>query len=265
MSDTTEPTYEYVAGALRNSHELLVAVLGPLDDEQVAGPSYDDDWTIAQVASHLGSGAETFELFVSAGLAGRPAPGSDTMKPMWDSWNAKPAPDQARDGLAADESFLQHLESLSTDDVNGWKLDFFGSQRTLLDLLLMRLSEHTVHTWDIAVALDPTATLPDDSAELVVDCLEQVVARSGKPAPDPVTIGVVTTQPDRAFRLDLAGGPAALAPADGHPAGTGPTVKLSSEALIRLVYGRLDPEHTPSSVETSGIDLDTLRRTFPGV
>jgi hypothetical protein len=34
---------------------------------------------------------------------------------------------------------------------------------------------------------------------------------------------------------------------------------------VRLVYGRLDPDHTPASVEARGIDLDLLRSTFPGV
>jgi hypothetical protein len=37
---------------------------------------------------------------------------------------------------------------------------------------------------------------------------------------------------------------------------------LPAEALIRLIYGRLDPEHTPPvDGET---DLDALRRVFPG-
>ena len=36
-------------------------------------------------------------------------------------------------------------------------------------------------------------------------------------------------------------------------------------ALLRLVYGRLDPDHTPPvEVLTSDVDLDLLRQTFPG-
>lgn len=34
---------------------------------------------------------------------------------------------------------------------------------------------------------------------------------------------------------------------------------------MRLVYGRLDPGHTPASVVATGVDLDTLRATFPGL
>ncbi len=48
--------------------------------------------------------------------------------------------------------------------------------------------------------------------------------------------------------------------ADGAPDTT--RLHLPAEALIRLVYGRLDPEHTPA-IEGDA-DLDALRRTFPG-
>ena len=39
---------------------------------------------------------------------------------------------------------------------------------------------------------------------------------------------------------------------------------LPAEALVRLVYGRLDPDHTPS-FDGDEADLDELRRAFPGV
>jgi len=40
-------------------------------------------------------------------------------------------------------------------------------------------------------------------------------------------------------------------------------VVLPAEALLRLVYGRLDPAHTPESVVDTNA-LATLRRAFPG-
>jgi hypothetical protein len=40
-------------------------------------------------------------------------------------------------------------------------------------------------------------------------------------------------------------------------------VHLPAEAFIRLLYGRLDPDHSPL-VETEGITLDELRAIFPG-
>jgi hypothetical protein len=40
---------------------------------------------------------------------------------------------------------------------------------------------------------------------------------------------------------------------------------LPAEAFVRLVYGRLDPDHTPASVVTDGGLLSLLRAAFPGV
>jgi hypothetical protein len=41
---------------------------------------------------------------------------------------------------------------------------------------------------------------------------------------------------------------------------------MPAEALLRLVYGRLDPGHMPPPETLAGpIDLAALRRTFPGL
>ncbi len=39
---------------------------------------------------------------------------------------------------------------------------------------------------------------------------------------------------------------------------------MPAEALLRLSYGRLDPEHTPADVAADPADLDRLRKVFPG-
>jgi len=40
---------------------------------------------------------------------------------------------------------------------------------------------------------------------------------------------------------------------------------MPAEALLRLVYGRLDPGHAPPAQVLSGrVELDLLRQTFPG-
>jgi hypothetical protein len=44
-----------------------------------------------------------------------------------------------------------------------------------------------------------------------------------------------------------------------------PVLRLPVAAFVRLVYGRLDPDHTPASVVAEGVDLDDLRKAFPGV
>jgi hypothetical protein len=40
-------------------------------------------------------------------------------------------------------------------------------------------------------------------------------------------------------------------------------IRMPAEALLRLVYGRLDPDHTPQAI-SGGVDLELLRQIFPG-
>jgi uncharacterized protein (TIGR03083 family) len=238
-------------------------MLAALSDEQVAGPSYADEWSIAQVASHLGSGAEIFAMFFDAGHRHTPAPGGEEFQPIWSRWNAKSPPEQARDAVAADAKLLSALEAITPDERGDWQLEMFGTQTSLAGLLRMRLGEHLLHSWDIAVALDPLATVPDAGAALIIDNLPGLAARVGKAMPHPRVVQVMT--PHRNFVLEPTEDGVRLVPAASEPGETSARLRMSSEAFIRLVYGRLDAEHTPASVEAEGVDLAELRATFPGV
>ena len=138
---------ERVLAALRRSHDRLMAAAAPLAPDEVTADSYDDDWSIAQVLSHLGSGAEIFSLIVEAGLRGDP-PGPDVFRPVWDRWNAMSPVEQVRTALSTDVAFVARLGALSEAERERWRLEMFGSERDLAGLARMRLSEHAVHTWD---------------------------------------------------------------------------------------------------------------------
>ena len=247
---------------LSRSHERLGNVLAGLTDAELAGPSYDDGWTIAQVASHLGSSAEIFAAILEAGLQGSPAPGSDQFAPVWERWNAKPPAAQAADALQFDGAFLDRIEALPADDARRWHMHLFGAEQDLAGLLSMRLSEHALHTWDIVVALDPSATVSDDAVAIIVDSLPALVGYTGRPARTTRRVLVTTREPERSFLLTVDPEGARLEPGADESAErlVGP-----AEAFVRLVYGRLDPAHTPASVDASATDLAELRRTFPGL
>jgi uncharacterized protein (TIGR03083 family) len=249
---------------LRTSHARLAAALDGLSDEQARTQSYDDDWNIGQVASHLGSGAEVFQLVLDAGLQGDDAPGVEVMQPIWDAWNAKQPEVQVRDAVAADAAFLARVDALDEATRDAWKLDLFGAERDLGDFLRMRLSEHTLHTWDIVVAFEPAATLTDEAASVVLDNLAMIAGYTGRKRDEQLSVEVRTTRPERAFHLDLGPGAVSLSPSYDDTA-AGATLTLPAESLVRLVYGRLDPDHTPDAVTATGVDLDLLRATFPGV
>jgi len=216
------------------------------------------------VLSHLGSQAEIFGLILQAGLAGQEAPGREQFPPIWDTWNAKNPQAQATDGLRADQATLERLESMDADERERLHLKLFGMDIDTAGLARLRVSEHAVHTWDVLVALDPAATLAPDAVALLIDMLEQVAGRSAQPDGKQRRVRVSTTDPERQFILET-GEAVTLTPSDGDatPELGLSELRLPAEALIRLVYGRLDEAHTPPA-ETAGVELGELRQIFRG-
>ena len=127
----------------------------------------------------------------------------------------------------------------------------------------MRLNESTLRSWDVRVALDADAAVPEDAAQLLVEHL----------AGD---LGFMTGFVGKAdalakpVTLQVEGSRIGLVIADGvglTEAVTNPTVTFvgSLDALVRLVAGRLTPARTPAGVEVIGdVTLDELRKVFPG-
>jgi uncharacterized protein (TIGR03083 family) len=247
-------------GALRHSHQRLQALVEPLDLASLEQRSYASEWSIAQVLSHLGSGAEIFTLFLDAGLTGQEPSGHDVFVPIWDKWNAKDPRAQATDGLRTDEAIVARFEALDPDQKARLRMNVFGMDMDLAGLARMRLGEHAVHTWDVAVALDPSATIAPDAAGLLIDTLGQLVAWTAKPDGKPRRIRVSTSDPERHLVLET-GEAVSLTKSDGEEGL--PELRLPAEAFIRLVYGRLGQHHTPP-IEADGVDLDELRQMFPG-
>jgi uncharacterized protein (TIGR03083 family) len=244
--------------ALRSSVARLREVVSRLDDADLGRRAHPTEWTIADVLSHLGSGAVITQRRLEDVLAGLPTP-DDFAPGVWDEWNAKTPVAQRDDALGADAALLARLEAVTPEEagrlvfvMGPMALDFAG-------FVGMRLNEHVLHVWDIAVVGDPAAMLPQQAVELVVDNLELIARFTGTPTGDTTTITVVTTEPPRVFAVALE--PDAVTFAPGSEAGS-VDVELPAEAFVRLVYGRLDPEHTPPGEH--GADLDVLRRVFPG-
>ena len=259
-----EPSPGPWISALRHSHDRLRASVEPLGRAQLEQRSYASEWSIAQVLSHLGSQAEIFGLFVEAGLTGQDPPGREEFVPIWDSWNAKDPQAQASDALRADQAALERFESLDAEQQARLHLKVFGMELGITGLARMRAGEHAIHTWDVVVALDPAATVAPDAVALLIDTLDQLAARAGKPDGKQRRVRVSTTDPDRRFILET-GEAVTLTPSGGEAASEPgqPGLRLPAEAFVRLIYGRMDEAHTPP-VESAGVELDELRHIFPG-
>jgi len=254
----TRTDADATVGALRSSVTRLRDLVTPMSDADLTSGAYPAEWSIAQVLSHLGSGAAIMQRRLEDTLAGQATP-DDYAPGVWNTWNAKAPAAQRDDALAADTALLARIEAVTAGEREAFTFGMGPMTFGFGQFVGLRLNEHAFHTWDIEVAVDPGATIPRQVAELVVDNLELIARYTGKPTGDTTTITVATTGPQRGFTVDLKpdsvtfGASTAAVPAD---------IELPAEAFARGIYGRLDPEHTPPG--DHGPALDTLRRVFPG-
>jgi uncharacterized protein (TIGR03083 family) len=245
--------------ALQRSHDALAALVPALTLEQLTGPAYPSEWTVAQTLSHIGSGAVIGLLNLDAALAGAPAPEQAQFVAVWDEWNAKAPQDQADDAVAADAKLTEAWAGIEPDRIPELTFSLGPMQLDGTTYLRMRLAELAVHSWDVAVAVDPAAVVEPAAVDQIIDNLEMVAGFSGTPVGEPAEIVVETAEPERRFVVAL-GEAVALRPAI---VGDGPaTVTLPAEAFVRLVYGRLDAAHTPDRAQ--GAEIERLRNVFPG-
>jgi uncharacterized protein (TIGR03083 family) len=246
--------------ALRSSVDRLADLVRPLNDTSLARQSYSTEWTIADVLSHIGSGAVISRRGLQSALD-HSEPPDDFNQRVWDEWNAKSPRAKADDGLEADAQLMAAFEETAPEDQAQFKRSMGPLELDWNAFIGMRLNEHLLHEWDVAVTLDETALLAQDGTAVVVDNLELIARFTAKPKGDPRTITVSTTDPERSFVVTVEPEQVRFSRAD--PGGQ-PDISMPAESLIRLVYGRLDPDHTPPSVVGERALLDQLRSIFPG-
>ena len=117
-----------------------------------------------------------------------------------------------------------------------------------------------MHSWDVRAGVDPAATVREEAAELLARHFTETLTfmlgfagRAESVDTARVAAGDYTTVVEDVVRL-VRGGLEPTATFEGP-----------FEAAVRLLAGRLKPEHTPPGVVVSGnVTLDDLRRVFPG-
>jgi uncharacterized protein (TIGR03083 family) len=185
---------------------------------------------------------------------------------VWDRWNALPPADQAAGFVESDERLVAAYEALSQEQRDSIEVDlgFMPQPLPLATTLGMRLNEAAMHGWDVEVGLDPAATLSEASARLLAEHFSSTMSFMlgfvGKPegferGAGPVRVGIGGYTIVVADAVTLEAG----------DADTTATFEGPLEAAVRLLAGRLKPEHTPDDTTVSGdVTLDDLRRVFPG-
>lgn len=259
MSNPAPADYRYLE-ALRTSVDRLRDQADRFDDHELTQPAFPSEWSVADVLSHLGSGAVITARRLQDAIDGSQTP--DGFAPsVWAEWNSKAPAQQRRDALTADVQLMGALDAVSDEDRARVTFSMGQMSFNFAEYVAMRLNEHAFHTWDIEVVHDPSATLPSPVAGAVVDHLELVARFTARPTSEQGTIRIATTDPARSFVIELRPEAVAFVPVEAHDGTV--DLELPAEAFARLVYGRLDAAHTPATVRDDSL-LDALRRVFPG-
>lgn len=251
--------------ALSDEHETLAAAVRDLTNDQLTATSGAAEWTVAQVLSHLGSGAEITIAGLQAALGERTAPDDDFNPSVWHRWNAM-SPVQQRAGFLEHDAVLvaafTALDQQQRDTLQ-LRVGFAPAPLTIASFAGMRLHEAAQHGWDVRAARDSAAGLRADSARVLAELFSHDIA---------FLLGFIAKphSATEAVRLDIADSGYGLSITDQvtlmSPV-TDPTATFSGplEAAIRLLAGRLDPNHTPSDLKITGnTTLEYLRTVFPG-
>lgn len=253
--------------ALRSGFDALAAYVRGLAPAQLTGPSGASEWTIAQVLSHLGSGAEIGQAGLRSSLGSAGALPADFNQSVWARWDAMSPDDQAAGFLDANESFVASYEALDDATRNSAKIDmgFLPDPVDVATHATFRLNEFTLHSWDVRVAGDPGVTLAPEAVGSLLGVLPYLMGWLGKPSgvldDRALTVAVHTTAPDTEFGLDITDKVALV----DTPAAPDASLALPAESWLRLTTGRLPVASAPDEVSVTGaITLDDLRRIFPG-
>ena len=103
--------------ALRSEHDGLAALVPTLSPDQLTGPSGAAEWTVADVLSHLGSGAEINLAAFRAARGEAEPPGPDFNQGVWDRWNALSPEDQVANWRESDAKLVAAFEALNSGDL----------------------------------------------------------------------------------------------------------------------------------------------------
>jgi uncharacterized protein (TIGR03083 family) len=250
--------------ALRSSHDLLASLADGLG-ESATRMSYCSDWTIAQVYSHLGSGAEINLEWLKAAREHTEPIGQDAMQEIWGRWNALSPQEQVSEGVRSDARLVEAYEAMSAEELAAASISLFGGMLELDGdgLAKFRLPEHAVHTWDVAVALDPSARVAQYAVDMLIDDLAGRTGWMAKPSGATWSVRVETTNPTRTFVLGAA--PESVSLENGGPEQPDGVVRMTAESFLRLVFGRLDDSNADSvDVSAAKVTLADLRAVFPG-
>ena len=259
----------HVLALLQHIHSRLADRAGQLPSDVVDRRSFCSEWSIAQVYSHLGSGAEIGALALSAVREGSAPP--DPWQ-VWNRWDAKASVDMVTDFAPADRAYLQAFADAVAAAESGESLliPVDGQSWPLLIALTARLVEMALHEWDVAVAEDSAAEVDAEAAAWLLmayplDLVGQAAATDVVERLAPRTIEVEISEPRDRLWLGLLDSGARLHRGP-QPQDRDAVLTLPDAATwVRLVSGRWRTEADDARSSVRGnFPLTALNELFAG-
>ena len=249
-----------------------VAALSPDDWDH---PSACDGWSVADVVAHLSG--QAFVLNVGRGLQGdySPPPGSAPVTEHNEDEFARSIFQRAFNtraefGERLQEVLFQRLdeavELFDTVEDGQWEnLCYWPpgpeSVQTMLD---MRISELTMHAWDVCSRFDPDYRLSDGSVRVLMDTVNRAARRAFRPdttIPAPQIYRFVIEEPlEAVYELVIANEEVTLRTGEGDDQAD-VIFHCDGETYVMVMYGRITPE---DAIMSGNLDWDGDERLALG-
>ncbi len=229
-----------------------IAALSPEDWDR---PSACYGWSVADVVAHLSG--QAFALNVSRGLQGDyspPAGAAPVTEHNEDDFARnifqRAFNTRAEIGDRLQEVLFQRLDEavdlFDTVESGQWdNLCYWppGPEpvHTMLD---MRISELTMHAWDVCSQFDPDYRLSDGSVRVLMDTVNRAARRAFRPDPTipaPQVYRFIIEDPVSAvFELEIANEETFFRLGEGGEQADA-VFRCDGETFVMVMYGRLDP------------------------
>jgi uncharacterized protein (TIGR03083 family) len=261
MAGTPSPSEEVrtIGTAARREAAALAAHARTLDSAGWEGPTWCVGWSAREVVAHLAEGMDRFGQQVRGALAGQPVEFSMTERDARRA-QVKALPDDALVARLEDNTaaFFAPVEPLAADVLMRPIVPMAAGLTPVFGVAQLRLFELAVHRWDVRVPTEPAAVVDAEAVALLMDW---VLAGAHRQAKRDLLAGLGGTVLCEA--AGPAGGPVAITySADGVQVARGAAgaadaiLSLSSEALIRWLWGRLA---LASALEQGSVRLEGQR------
>ncbi|HZU05500.1 MAG TPA: maleylpyruvate isomerase family mycothiol-dependent enzyme [Chloroflexota bacterium] len=232
-----------VGPAARQETAALIAQGRTWDAAGWEAASWCTGWSVRDVVAHLTESTERFGLQTRAAVAGEPVPEFSPVEREARRQQCKALPPAVLlDELERRvEAFFTYVEALPAEALARPVVPFVAGRLAPYQVAQLRLNELALHRWDIRAPREPAATLEPHVAALVVDFVLAGVprlARAEALASLQAVFHCVATGPGGGS-MTLACRAGAAEARRGAPATADAVLTLPTEALVRLVWGRL--------------------------